>query len=61
MRGWSVISKEIQEMVLPIYFNVAEELKKIRKSPQRDSSLNHSRKTNSFEKFRDSSIKRIKN
>jgi hypothetical protein len=60
LKGWTAISKEFQETLLPIYFNLAGEIEKVREEANRSGSIN-SRRMNSFEKFRESSIKRVKN
>lgn len=48
LKGWSLISKEFKEITLPVYFNFAEEMEKVREEAHRSHSLRSSRKMNSF-------------
>lgn len=58
LRGWSKISKELQEIVIPLSLDYSSEVAKVKAE---EGSLRNSRKMNSFEKFRESSIKKVKN
>jgi hypothetical protein len=51
LKGWTALSKQLQETVLPISFNFAEEVERVREEAQRSGSLRGSRRMNSFEKF----------
>jgi hypothetical protein len=59
LRGWSKISKELQEIVIPLSLDYSSEVAKVK--AEGDGSLRNSRRMNSFEKFRESSIKKVKN
>jgi len=46
--GWDYISKKLEEIIIPIKMNVAEEKEKIKRSIKLDQDLQKSRKSNSF-------------
>lgn len=46
---------------MPIKLSFEAEVEKLKESIRHGSSLKNSRRQNSFEKFRDSSVKRVKN